>query len=264
MDFLKRDLAPLSAEAWEEIDTRAVEVLRTHLTARRAVHVKGPLGWERNVVGEGRLTVLEEPKGGVHTGIYKVRPLVETRANFDLDRWEMDDITRGARDPDLDSLEDAMKKMALFEERTIYKGYEKGCIEGLLSSSEQEPISFGTNHESIMDAVSKAALTLRETFQEGPFTLLAGVTAWTRLHDQSPGYPLPRRVADLIGGKILYSAALENALLIPHEHEDLELTIGGDFSIGYVSHDSKKIRLFAAESFTFRVVDPSLVVPFEV
>ncbi len=45
MDMLKRNLAPISAEAWEEIDEQAAAVLKTHLSARRAVNVQGPMGW---------------------------------------------------------------------------------------------------------------------------------------------------------------------------------------------------------------------------
>ena len=45
MDILKRELAPLTDEAWDEIESKAKEVLENHLSARKAVHVKGPLVW---------------------------------------------------------------------------------------------------------------------------------------------------------------------------------------------------------------------------
>ncbi len=47
-------------------------------------------------VNEGRLDVLETEKDRVSTGLYKVKPLVESRIEFKLSRWELDDITRGA------------------------------------------------------------------------------------------------------------------------------------------------------------------------
>ena len=47
---------------------------------------------------------------------------------------------------------------------------------------------------------------------------------------------------------------------MPFDHEDLELTIGRDFSIGYQSNDAQSVRFFATESFTFRVLDPSIIV----
>jgi uncharacterized linocin/CFP29 family protein len=40
--MLKRNLAPISDEMWEEIDGRAKEVISNYLSARKVVHVSGP------------------------------------------------------------------------------------------------------------------------------------------------------------------------------------------------------------------------------
>ena len=53
MDILKRELAPLTDEAWDEIESKAKEVLENHLSARKSVHVKGPFGLEYTVLSEG-------------------------------------------------------------------------------------------------------------------------------------------------------------------------------------------------------------------
>jgi uncharacterized linocin/CFP29 family protein len=59
MDLLKRELAPLAREAWDEIDERAVDVLKTHLSARKVVRVEGPKGWDYTSITEGRLNLLK-------------------------------------------------------------------------------------------------------------------------------------------------------------------------------------------------------------
>ena len=41
MDILKKELAPLSTNVWQEIETRAAEVLLSRLSARKAIHVDG-------------------------------------------------------------------------------------------------------------------------------------------------------------------------------------------------------------------------------
>jgi uncharacterized linocin/CFP29 family protein len=97
---------------------------------------------------------------------------------------------------------------------------------------------------------------------DGPFTLIVGEEGWKRIHTEVQGYPLIKRVRDISGGPILYSGAVKDALLVPQKHDDLELIIGGDFSIGYEYHDARKIHLFIFESFTFRVIDPSIIQPF--
>ncbi len=262
MDMLKRNLAPISAEAWEEIDEQAAAVLRTHLSARKAVRLNGPMGWDYTAVNEGRLDVLETEKDKVSTGIYKVKPLVEGRIEFKLNRWELDNITRGARDIAFDALEEAARQLALFEENAVFNGYAAGNIEGLIPSSEHDALDFGKTGSEVMTSVSEGVLTLKEHFQEGPFALVVGKEAWNRIQMEVQGYPLHKRIEELLGGPIIFSTALDTAILVPFDHEDLELTVGQDFSIGYQSHDNKDITLFLTESFTFRVLDPALIVAY--
>jgi uncharacterized linocin/CFP29 family protein len=261
MDFLKRQLAPLTEEAWHGIDERAAEVLRSILTARKVIHVDGPKGLNHTVIPEGRLTILEEDPEKVCSGLFKVKPLVETRTSFTLDRWEMDNLTRGARDVNLEPLEEAARKAALFEENAIFNGYEKGNIEGLVQAADKT-LEFGQDASSIMDALTDGVLTLQNNFVTTPLVLVAGEKVWHQINHEAGAYPLYKQIMELIEGGILFSPALEGALLLPYDHEDLELNLGIDFSIGYQNHDAKEVRLYIAESFTFRVLDPALIVKF--
>lgn len=261
MDILKRNIAPLTEEAWNEVDERAIEVLRSHLTARKAVHVEGPKGWDYTVVPEGRLALVED-ENDVKTGVYKSTPLVEARVSFELDRWEMDNLVRGAKDVELEALEDAVHKLAIFEEEAIYNGYDKGQITGLKKSSDQETLNFGDNAKTILEMVAKGLIMLQDAFAEKPYNLVVGDEAWKRINRESNNYPLVKQVEELIGGKVIYSKVVEGAFLLPEDHEDLEMTIGQDYSIGYESHTDEKVRLFITESFAFRVLDPALIINF--
>jgi uncharacterized linocin/CFP29 family protein len=62
--------------------------------------------------------------------------------------------------------------------------------------------------------------------------------------------------------EVIYSHVVDGAFLVPFDHEDLEMTIGRDFSIGYQDNDNKKVRFFITESFTFRVLDPDIIIEF--
>jgi uncharacterized linocin/CFP29 family protein len=42
---------------------------------------------------------------------------------------------------------------------------------------------------------------------------------------------------------------------------DFELCVGQDFSIGYLEHNAKKVRLYLVESVAFRVLTPEAAVP---
>ena len=259
--MLYRELAPISNEAWEEIDEKAREVLKSYLSGRKVVNVNGPKGLDFNVISEGRLINIEK-ENDICYGNYQVLPLTESRIEFEMSRWELDNIGRGAKDVDYEPLEKAMETIGLFEENAIYNGLDKAAIVGLNNSIKSEPIPFGNEPTAMMEAITKGLIRLRKVYQQGPFSLVVNKEIYKRILSKETAYPLDERIKDLIGGKIIFSHVIDGGYLLPHDHEDLELTIGGDFSIGYQSHNSEKIRFFARESFTFRVLDPSIIVKY--
>lgn len=261
MDLLKRELAPLTEKAWEEIDSRANEVLKTQLTARKSVHVNGPKGIDYNSISEGKLGIIKGNKGEVRSSKYMVTPLIETRFTFELNRWEMDNLERGAKDVDLGPLEEAVEKIAEFEDNAVYNGYKSGDIKGLMDYA-QKSLSFGEDDASIMDSITEGMIMLQDAYADKPYNLIVGKEIYSRLQKQVKGYPLIRRVEDLIKTKVIFSEEINGALLIPHDHDDIELTIGQDFSIGFEEHDSKNVKLFISESFIFRVLDPEIIIKY--
>lgn len=260
--MLYRELAPISKAAWHEIDERAEQVLKTYLSARKVVKVNGPKGLDYNVITEGRLANVIETDG-VSYGNYKILPLTESRIEFEMERWELDNIGRGAKDIDYTPLEEAVKQIALFEDNAIYNGLEHAIIQGLNDAFESEEIAFGANAKSIMKGITDGLVELKKSFVEGPFTLVVNDKAYKRILSEETAYPLDERIEELIGGKIVFSHVIDGAYLLPYNHEDLELTIGRDFSIGYQNHSNEKVKFFVTESFTFRVLDPSLIVKYK-
>lgn len=261
MDIFKRELAPLSAQAWSEIDNRAKEVLLSKLTARKVVKVEGPKGIDFTSVNEGRLDLIDE--GEVASGLYSVKPLLEARIKFTLNKWELDNIIRGAKDIDFDNLDEAVEKLALFEENAIYNGYAKAGIDGLKEASAHEKLAFGTEPNDTLAAVTEAMLALKNSYIHGPYTLVVGKMEWMLLIRDSFGKSLLDRVEKMLGSKVVLAPSLEGALLVPFNNENLELTIGQDFALGYEYHDNKEVTLFATESFTFRILEPKAIVVFK-
>ena len=64
--MLYREIAPVSSNAWNEMDERAEEVLKMVLSARKVVKVIGPKGLDYNVITEGRLGEIKEEIGRAH------------------------------------------------------------------------------------------------------------------------------------------------------------------------------------------------------
>jgi len=263
MDMLKRSISPITGEAWEAIDDQARDVLNEKLSARRFVDVSGPHGWDHGAVVTGRLDVSKPcDKGDVCCGVHIVQPLVEARVSFELDVWELDNAIRGAKDIELDPVVEAAEKMALFEEKAIYEGFEPANITGLAQAGKENTVklSMGSGGE-IMQSVSKALVKLMDASIGGPYMLLAGSELWQALDVKAEGYPLRKRLSSLVESGIVFAPNVEGAYVVSTRGGDFELTLGQDFCIGYESTVEDKVRLFMAESFTFRVIEPAAVVP---
>ncbi|MCF7889695.1 bacteriocin family protein [Candidatus Bipolaricaulota bacterium] len=229
------------------------------MTGRKVVNVLEPKGWGYSAIPQGRLDIKEDSPEGVNYGIRKVLPLVETRVTFELNIWELDNLSRGAEDVDLSPLEDAAADAAQFEEDVIYNGLAEAGIEGLFSSSDSS-VNLPDGKSGILEGASDAVTVFRDEAIEGPYSMLVDKELWKSIAGTSNGYPLKRQLEDLIGGSIIYSPKVEDPALVSTRGEDIQLVLGQDFSIGYEEHDTKTVKLFITESFGFRVLEPAAIV----
>ena len=65
MNNLHRELAPISAAAWAQIEEEATRTIKRHLAARRVVDVEGPKGFDFPAVGTGHLRQIQTPGDGI-------------------------------------------------------------------------------------------------------------------------------------------------------------------------------------------------------
>jgi uncharacterized linocin/CFP29 family protein len=59
----------------------------------------------------------------------------------------------------------------------------------------------------------------------------------------------------------VWAPGLDGAVVMSMRGEDFELTVGQDFSIGYLDHNAEHVRLYIEESFTFWLLSPQAAVP---
>ena len=262
MDLLRRELAPITDHAWQEIKTEAKNTLGLNLSGRRIVDMSEPRGLDFAAVNLGRLEVPDgQEEERLRYGIRLVLPLIEVRVPFELDLWELDNIDRGAEDADLDDLRRAARQLARFEERAIYEGFAEAGIEGLTASSEFEPVSVKPAPGALAEAVTRAMLRMRYGDVAGPYALALGAALYQWLDAGSEhGYPIRKRIEKQIEGPIVLAPYLEGGVLISQRGGDAELVLGQDISIGYQGHDERKVQLYLSESFTFRVLSPEALV----
>src|ERR1017187_3195909 len=124
---------------------------------RKFVDVDGPHGLDYASVPLGRLTMPEKQDGAtVRYGVHQVLPLIETRTDFSLPIWELDNIERGAKDLNLDAVINSSREIAAFEEKAIYDGFAPGSIIGLEQDRKSQRIQISMDINALVDAVSKA------------------------------------------------------------------------------------------------------------
>jgi uncharacterized linocin/CFP29 family protein len=259
MNHLMRALAPVSDTAWEAISDEATSVLRQFMAARKLVEFHGPKGWAHSAEPTGRVEPLPEPPGeGVEGVVRTVRPLVELRAEFEIDRTELDAIERGAPDPDLEAVAAAARRLALAEDRAIFDGYPAAGIRGIAEASPYEPIRLSDDYEEYPSAVAKAVSRLRLEGVEGPYGIALGPRCYLGVVEttQRGGYPVLEHVRQILGGPIVWAPAVSGAVVVSLRGGDFDLVVGQDVSIGYRSHTESTVRLYLEESLTFRAVGP--------
>lgn len=261
MDWLKRAQSPITNKAWEHIDAKARDVLSTVLAGRRIVDVTDPMGLDFPAVGLGRLLVPDQQLvEDIDFGVHQVQPLAEPRARFDLNIWELDNVERGAADIDLATLVAAAERIARFEDTAILLGLEPASITGIDSASAHDTVALPLEPAGFLDALSHALLVLRRAGVTGPFSLVLGTAAYQFLATAVSGYPLLKQAEALIEGSVIETDLLTSGLLVSQRGGDFQLTLGQDFSIGYETHDTKTVRLFVTESFTFRVLGTEAII----
>src|SRR5258708_5557221 len=123
MNNLHRELAPISGAAWAQIEEEATRTLKRYLAARRVVDLQGPSGELVSAVGTGHLRSIAAPATGIIARQREVKPLVELRVPFELDRQAIDDVERGANDSDRQPVKDAARQIAFADDGANFDGY---------------------------------------------------------------------------------------------------------------------------------------------
>src|ERR1700756_3528205 len=92
MNNLHRELAPISDAAWAQIEEETARTMKRYLAGRRVVDLHGPAGSALAAVGTGHQSSIAAPAEGTTAQQREVKPLVELRVPFDLERKMIDDV----------------------------------------------------------------------------------------------------------------------------------------------------------------------------
>ncbi|MFO1059290.1 MAG: family 1 encapsulin nanocompartment shell protein [Dongiaceae bacterium] len=263
MNHLMRKLAPISGAGWEAIEDEARRTIKRTLAGRRLVDFVGPLGWTASAVGIGRTRAIEPPPGGeIEARQRQALPLVELRVPFELSRRELEALDRGAKDFDTEPVVNAARRIALAEDRAIFHGYPAAGIRGIAEAQAAATVTLTDDFQAYPVAVANALNLLRDAGVDGPYAVALGERCYTGLTETTQGgYPVLEHVRRLVDGPLVWAPAVNGAVVLSLRGGDFELTVGQDFSIGYLDHDAERVRLYIEESFTFWLLSPQAAIP---
>ncbi len=252
MNNLYRELAPITESAWSDIEMEASRTFKRHVAGRRVVDVSEPGGPTAAAVGTGRLLEVSPPADGVVAQLRASKPLVRLRVPFTLSRTEIDNVERGAQDPDWDPVKAAAKKLAFAEDRIIFEGYPAASIEGVRGASSNPALTLPADARDMPDAISQALSALRLAGVDGPYSVLLSAQAYTDVSETTEhGYPIREHLRRLIDGEIIWAPAIDGAVVLTTRGGDFDLRLGTDVAIGYLSHDADSVALYLQETLTF-------------
>lgn len=265
MNNLHRELAPISAAAWDQIDEEARRTFITRIAGRRVVDMPEPAGLTLSAVTTGHVERVSCSVPMVEARRRQVLPLLELRAPFTVTRTAVDDVDRGAQDSDWQPVKDAVEALAQAEDTLIFTG--GNGVDGIIETSSNARIQLSGEPRDLPGSVAEALTVLRTVGVQGPYALLLSSELFTAASQTvNDGYPIKEHLRRLIGedGKIVFAPAIEGAVVLTLRGGDYTLTIGQDVSIGYLSHNDDEIRLYAQESATFAVYTSEASVILEV
>jgi uncharacterized linocin/CFP29 family protein len=255
MDNLHRELAPVSDEAWTQIEQETSRTLKRYLGGRRVVDVHGPDGDSVSAVGTGHLRAIEPPAEGVRSRLRLVLPLVELKVPFTLSREQIDDVLRGAADSDWQPAKEAARQIALAEDRAIFDGYGPAGIGGIFASASNSPLTLPAEVADYPMTFAQAANQLRAAGVEGPYSAVLSADAYTAVSEASDhGYPIIRHLRNVLDGELIWAPSITGAVVVTARGGDFSLHLGQDLSIGYQSHTDTDVVLYLQESMTFQVL----------
>ncbi|GAA3571314.1 family 1 encapsulin nanocompartment shell protein [Amycolatopsis ultiminotia] len=254
MNNLHRELAPISAAAWADLEEEAKRTFRESAAARRVVDVVVAEDPALAAIGTGHKEPVSGPSDAVVASLRTAQRIVELRVPFTVSREAVDSVEWGAKDADWQPVKDAAQHIARAEDRIVVDGFAAAGISGIRPASPLRALALPAEAGTYPNAIGDALAELRDAGVAGPFAVLLSDEAHTAAIEAADhGYPVLEHLRQLVDGELVRTPAISGACVLSTRGGDYELHFGQDLSIGYTGHDASTVELYFQETLTFLV-----------
>ena len=253
MNNLYRDLAPVTEEAWEEIELEATRTFKRHIAGRRVVDVSEP-GGPVDGGGQHRATARRQSalrRRGQHTCApanrlcgfgFRSRCRVRRSTTWNVARRTPTGIRSRPPPRSWRSSKTARSSRATAPHRSRASA----------AASSQPAADLPEDPRAIPDVITQALSELRLAGVDGPYSVLLSADVYTKVSETTEhGYPILEHINRLVNGDIIWAPAIDGAFVLTTRGGDFDLQLGTDVSIGYLSHDADTVQLYLQETLTF-------------
>jgi uncharacterized linocin/CFP29 family protein len=247
MNNLHRELAPISAAAWAQIDEQVATAFRGNIVSRRFVDVaECPVSTA--AVPTGHRAHVRDANERVYVRRREGAPVVELRVLFTLDRESIDEVELGGRDGQWQPAADAAATLAVEEDRLVLDGSETAGVVGLRAVTGKHTVEAADYPE----VVARAVTELRAAGVAGPYALLLNPDDLIEVERRTEdGLVVARHLERVLEGELLSGAGVGEPVVVSTRGGDFTLHLAEDVAVGYLGHDDTTVRLYVEEAFAF-------------
>lgn len=249
----------LSDSVKEEINKAINNVLEVKSVTRKIINQEPPVRSE--VAGLKKLT--ENPIKVDQLRLLQFKPQIEQQVRFCLSREELDQLEQWGMDLDISPIEQAAQKLVDSEEHIFYHGLSEAGIKGLFDSLKTPVIKTKPDAESILAAVLKTGIVLRQNNINGPYKIIIGQDLLAHTAQIRGGSSLAAIIEEELGQDIEVSDHFKGAVVIQKNSPDIYYPVDQQMMLQVRDINSEQVVIDVSQKLSLEILNPYLAVKIE-
>lgn len=271
MSYLSRENSNLPNDLWEQIDSAVISTARNVLTARRFLHIFGPLGVGTESIHIDDSDSLDEisEDGFITTKGRRYVEIPTIYDDFTVLAKDLENSRKFGYPVDLSKASLSAENCSRKEDQLIFFGNPSHGYEGLLNASGTNKIkrSDWTKGENAFTDIVSGLEKFSEKGIYGTYALVLSPDLYMQLQRIQPGTGLLEleRISKLLNGNVFSTSVLGTgkAILVCPEARNMDLVIGQDLAAAYLEQKDLNHSFRLLESILLRIKRRQAITVFE-